>query len=132
MDQSKPVKAGQVEYLGRWVDRAHFCAFVYNKEGQRLAKSYDEFSNLLASGLWFASKKLLEAAILKVADSTPLEVELPKAEVEVLVESTEELIAEEPIKKESTPAEEPKAIDVAKKLRESTKNKLKAATSLGK
>jgi hypothetical protein len=45
----------QVLYQGRWVSREHFCAFVYNKEGQKLAKSYAEFSALISSGLWSAN-----------------------------------------------------------------------------
>lgn len=47
----------QVLYLGRWVDREHFCTFVYNSTGQHLAKSYDEFSRLIATGAWFATKE---------------------------------------------------------------------------
>jgi hypothetical protein len=47
----------QVLYQSRWVSRTHFCAFVYNNEGQKLAKSYDEFSSLIASGLWRANKE---------------------------------------------------------------------------
>ncbi len=44
----------QVLYLDRWVSREHFCAFIYNKEGKKLVKNYDEFSDLIASGIWFA------------------------------------------------------------------------------
>jgi hypothetical protein len=47
----------QVLYLGRFVSREHFCAFVYNSTGQRLVKSYDEFSSLISSGVWFAEQK---------------------------------------------------------------------------
>lgn len=42
----------QVLYLGRWVSKEHFRAFVYNKDGQYLAKSYDEYSKLISSGSW--------------------------------------------------------------------------------
>jgi hypothetical protein len=53
---SKPVD--QFQYLGRWVDKAHFRAFVYDKKnGQKLANSYNEYESLIASGLWFASKE---------------------------------------------------------------------------
>lgn len=47
----------QVMYLGRWVDKEHFRAFVYksNKE-MKLAKSYDEFEALISSGIWFDSQ----------------------------------------------------------------------------
>lgn len=57
MDQSKHISNDQFLYLGRWVDKKHFCAFVYDKEGnQRLAGSHKDFENLIASGIWFASK----------------------------------------------------------------------------
>lgn len=46
----------QVLYQGRWVSREHFCAFVYNSTGQKLAKSYQEFSDLISSGVWFTDK----------------------------------------------------------------------------
>jgi hypothetical protein len=52
----------QVLYLGRFVSREHFCAFVYNSTGQRLVKSYDEFSSLISSGVWFAEQKDVPAA----------------------------------------------------------------------
>lgn len=47
----------QVLYLGRWVSREHFCAFIYNNTGEKLVKSYDEFSELISSGIWFAERK---------------------------------------------------------------------------
>lgn len=48
---------GQILYLGRWVDKEHFSAFVYNSKGEeRLASSYKEFEDLTTSGVWFASK----------------------------------------------------------------------------
>jgi hypothetical protein len=47
----------QVLYQGRWVSRQHFAAFIYKKDGQRLVNNYDEFANLIASGLWYAEKK---------------------------------------------------------------------------
>lgn len=53
----------QVLYLGRWVSREHFCAFVYNSTGQRLAKDYEDFSVLISSGAWFAERKDVEAEI---------------------------------------------------------------------
>lgn len=42
----------QVLYLGRWVSREHFRAFVYNKEGKKLANTYEEYGQLISSGLW--------------------------------------------------------------------------------
>jgi hypothetical protein len=47
----------QVLYDGRWVSREHFRAFVYNSTGEKLAKTYQEFSDLISSGSWFADKK---------------------------------------------------------------------------
>lgn len=47
----------QFNYLGRWVDKSTFCAFVYDKNGQsKLAKNYDEFEDLTTSGIWYESK----------------------------------------------------------------------------
>lgn len=44
----------QVLYLGRWVSKEHFKAFVYSSEGQKLANSYEEFCDLISSGIWNA------------------------------------------------------------------------------
>ncbi len=44
----------QVLYNGRWIPKAHFRAFVYNKDGQRVAESYDEYAAMISSGTWFA------------------------------------------------------------------------------
>jgi len=52
---------GQVLYMGRWVSREFFKAFVYNADGQKLAKSYEEFSNLISSGLWTAEPYVYKA-----------------------------------------------------------------------
>jgi len=42
----------QVLYMGRWVSKEHFKAFVYSANEVKLAKSYQEFSELVSSGLW--------------------------------------------------------------------------------
>lgn len=53
----KEVREGQFQYLGRWVDKSTFRAFVYGKNGESLlANSYEDFERLISSGLWFASK----------------------------------------------------------------------------
>lgn len=53
----KEIHSGQFQYLGRWVDKNTFRAFVYDKKGnEKLANSYDEFEELTSSGIWFASK----------------------------------------------------------------------------
>lgn len=46
----------QVEYQGRWVDKIHFRAFVYNEKEQKLAGSHEEYEKLISSGLWFSSR----------------------------------------------------------------------------
>jgi hypothetical protein len=51
----------QVLYLGRWVSREHFKAFVYNSTGEKLANDYDEFSEMISSGTWFAEKSDIPA-----------------------------------------------------------------------
>lgn len=53
--QKKANREGQAMYLGRWVDKSTFRAFVYGANGeQKLANSYPEFESLTANGLWFA------------------------------------------------------------------------------
>lgn len=55
--QIKNQQDNQFLYLGRWVNKEHFRAFVYNdKHEQKLANSYQEFESLTQSGVWFASK----------------------------------------------------------------------------
>lgn len=61
----------QVLYLGRWVSREFFRAFVFNSSGQHLANSYDEFSELISSGAWFAEKKDIKEPIDNVVDIKP-------------------------------------------------------------
>ena len=59
MNKEKPknIREDQEFYLGRWVDRKNFRAFVYNeKNEEKLADSYQEFEDLISSGLWFSSK----------------------------------------------------------------------------
>lgn len=63
MDQSNKVVSikdkneGQFLYLGRWVNKEHFRAFIYNEKGEdQLANSYNEYESLTMSGLWFSSK----------------------------------------------------------------------------
>ena len=56
MNQEKKSNTPQVYYNHRWVDRDHFTAFVYKDNEQRLAKSYKEYEDLIATGLWFDTK----------------------------------------------------------------------------
>ncbi len=53
----KDIKDDQFEYLGRWVDKKDFRAFVYDDKGeQKLADSYNEYELMISSGLWFSEK----------------------------------------------------------------------------
>lgn len=72
LNQSKPSEvSGQFEYLGRWVDKKHFRAFVYNESGEKLAGSYEEYEKLISSGLWFSTKKEseIEEMVQKVEEN---------------------------------------------------------------
>lgn len=68
MNQSikKSSKADQFLYLDRWVDKASFRAFVYDRSGNsKLASNYKEFEDLTTSGIWFASKPELSPPPVK-------------------------------------------------------------------
>jgi len=67
-EKRKSEKGGQVEYKGRWVDKKHFCAFVYNDKEQKLAKTYDEFHTLISSGMWFVTREDALSAIKKAEE----------------------------------------------------------------
>ena len=57
INQEKPKLEAQVLYLGRWVPRIHFRAFVFNGDEKKLVNSYEEFLQLTSSGIWHAEKK---------------------------------------------------------------------------
>lgn len=60
------VITGQFQYLGRWVNKDQFRAYVYNDKGdQKLADSYHEYEQLISSGLWFAVKPEKIVAVSK-------------------------------------------------------------------
>lgn len=64
---------GQVMYLGRWVDKSTFRAFVYNEKGEhRLATNYPEYESLTASGVWYPSKPNLEPKVEKIVNDVSL------------------------------------------------------------
>ena len=66
---NKDNHAGQALYLGRWVDKTTFRAFVYDDKGnQKLAKSYPEFESLTGSGLWFPAKRDVSSKVRKQKD----------------------------------------------------------------
>ncbi len=58
MKETKDDVKKQVMYLGRWVDRELFRAYVYKIGGEKkLANSYQEFESLISSGIWVDSPK---------------------------------------------------------------------------
>lgn len=63
MNQENKTERKQVYYNGRWVDKDHFRAFVYGKDEIKLANSYKEYENLIATGTWFSSKQKLEESL---------------------------------------------------------------------
>jgi len=71
MKENKDGVKKQVMYLGRWVDRENFRAFVYKigKEA-KLAKSYDEFESLIATGIWFDSIENVPKEEVKLSRKT--------------------------------------------------------------
>ena len=74
--------SGQVLYNDRWVDKKHFRAFVYNGKEQKLANSYQEYSDLISSGVWFVSRLQAEIAI-ENAKQEALKVEKEEAKQKV-------------------------------------------------
>lgn len=50
------MKGDSVLYQGRLVEKKEFRAFVYSREGNtKLAESWEDFLNLIATGIWYAS-----------------------------------------------------------------------------
>lgn len=61
-------KKGQIEqvnYLGRWVDKTTFRAYVYNADSEKLVNSYSEYEDLISSGLWFPEKDKVVAPLVE-------------------------------------------------------------------
>ncbi len=80
MNQEKPKRVAQVQYNGRWIDKEHFRAFVYNGTDKKLAESYKQYEDLIATGIWFDSTaKALEAKKPKLVAIEP--VSAPAGEV---------------------------------------------------
>jgi len=64
MNKKENYSDEQFYYLGRWVNKSQFKAFVYNeKDESKLANSYDEFESLVSSGLWFSEKPKVEISL---------------------------------------------------------------------
>ena len=79
----------QVLYLGRWVSKKHFRTFVYNKNEQKLANSYEEYSELISSGLWF-NQPVKENEIKETFNESELK------ESEELVEESDNIVEIKP------------------------------------
>ena len=86
MNQEKTKNAAQVFYNDRWVDKEYFRAFVYKETEQKLARSYKEYENLIASGLWFDSKekamevkKVVEVEVVKAPQAEVVDIKKAKA-----------------------------------------------------
>ena len=47
----------QVFYQSRWVNRDNFRVFVYSETEQKLVNSYQEYSDLIESGVWFSTQE---------------------------------------------------------------------------
>lgn len=61
MQQKQKKQIEQVEYLGRWVPKEHFRAFVYGVDNKmQLARTWDEYQELISSGVWFSTKERVE------------------------------------------------------------------------
>lgn len=69
----------QVLYMDRWVSREHFRTFVYNKDGRKLVKSYDEYCKAISSGMWTATPYIYEPQFTEeeLKESVQLEQEKP-------------------------------------------------------
>lgn len=78
MNQEKNKVKPQVFYNERWVDRDNFTAFVYKDAEQRLAKTYKEYEELIATGLWFDTKAKATNA-KQTPQAEVIELKKPKA-----------------------------------------------------
>ena len=57
-----------VDYQGRMVDKDTFAAFVYDKDGnEQLAKSWDEYQELITTGIWLSVKPEPKLEVVKNA-----------------------------------------------------------------
>jgi hypothetical protein len=63
-----------VRYLGRDVPKEGFRVFVYGPDDtQKLVNSWDEFQDVISSGIWFATKELVgKAVVQKVENIEPI------------------------------------------------------------
>lgn len=85
--------SGQVLYNDRWIDKKHFRAFVYNGKDEKLANSYQEFSDLISSGVWFISRLQADLALEAAKQEEKLKAEIKESKEKV----KEELVPFTPI-----------------------------------
>ncbi len=69
--KQKIATSGQFLYLGRWVDKHTFRAFVYNEFEKKLVNSYAEYQAAIESGLWFESP---EAVVFSPKDNVKVDI----------------------------------------------------------
>lgn len=86
MRNDKALKEPQFMYLGRMVNKLHFRAFVYSNEGEKVAEGYDDFMDLINSGIWFSTKEELA-----VSNAKPKRKNSKKDKVEPQKEELEEI-----------------------------------------
>jgi hypothetical protein len=74
-----------VNYMGNMVDKNSFRVFVYGANGEKkLANSWEEYQELICSGVWFTTKESAESV---VSDAKEEEVkQIPVIEEEVIEE----------------------------------------------
>ena len=93
MNQEKRNMEPQFLYLGRWVSKTHFRAFVYSDNGSKLVNSYEEFEKEVATGLWFACESDLAASkvkpVRKPREAKPKEIVAAPEPIEEVIEPTE-------------------------------------------
>lgn len=54
-------KIEYVSYEGRRINKEHFRVFVYNKDGEMLVNSYEEYLKAINSKKWFSNKAEIPA-----------------------------------------------------------------------
>ena len=59
-----------VKYCNRLVEKDGFRAWVYSKDSKKLAGSWDEYTTLVGSGLWFSSRDEIPAPVEHVSRET--------------------------------------------------------------
>lgn len=74
-------KVMQVEYLGRWVPKEHFRVWMHGYDNTRkLANSYKEYIDLLATGEWFTTPE--EAVKKEPVEEMPMKVTAEQVDIE--------------------------------------------------